>query len=918
VDRRLVSWLLLTTGLFLLWVNTRQFFAPDPQERVAVEDVAGIDLDRPAEDAELDSDALPTSTDDPADATSGNEESISNDELADAQEAEVTSDADLLEGNTVDGSEPIEPTPAEDSLAASSTDDNPTDTTDATGAESAPPEPAASFPAGLHSLGSHSPASGYTLSVTLNNQGGSLERVEIVARQKNGRYRYRSLVEEGYLGHLSLSERSGGLAVRVVPDASPAATAVCKTNTVADGILVGDVITAVNGQTTSTWSEYYALMKQTREDDVVELTVQRSGQPKPLVFDAVLTEAPLDVIRQASTLSEPEEIAGNIARLSCLATIGEIDGRRLTVDDRVLAGLERTLNGNWEATKIDLPSGQGIEFRLPIQSMLKKIGIEANLVLVKRYVLEPADPESFADNSAVLPFDLKYSITVENNGDTPHTIGVRQEGFNGLTLEGWWYSQKISQSFTGAGTRDIVYDTDQQQHTLLTRREIYTAVYDTPGQNSDNFFNAQTGSGPDRLNYIGVDTPFFAAVFTEDQSDPGAMGNISSAAYVAIANVQKIVKSQAQAMNVGFWFDTTAKEIAAGQKESFEYDLFVGPKAPEVLAAYNIDSVLEYGWFGIVARPLSSLLHFFYWIVGNYGVAIILLTVLVRGCMFPLGRKAAVNAQRMQAIAPEIKAASEKYKDDWEQKTKATQEIYKKYKFNPMAGCLPMFIQLPIFVGLYRALSVDIELRQQSLIPGLEWCSNLAGPDMFYNWSSFMPEFFAGRGTGWLGPYFNILPLVTVALFIFQQKVLMPKPTDEQQALTQKMMMYMTLFMAVLFFKVPAGLCIYFISSSLWSIFERTLVKRMTPPLEINDLAVATPAPASGGSSSNGKGRIASKSQSKPVKRSKASERPEKLSDVLPWLKRKAEEQQASATPSDANTNAAKAKRRKPPKRSKR
>ncbi len=93
-----------------------------------------------------------------------------------------------------------------------------------------------------------------------------------------------------------------------------------------------------------------------------------------------------------------------------------------------------------------------------------------------------------------------------------------------------------------------------------------------------------------------------------------------------------------------------------------------------------------------------------------------------------------------------------------------------------------------------------------------------------------MPEFIAGRGTGWLGPYFNILPMVTVGLFLLQQKMLMPKATDEQTRMTQNMMQVMTIFMGVLFFKVPSGLCIYFITSSLWSLVERKLVKRFTPP----------------------------------------------------------------------------------------
>ena len=127
-----------------------------------------------------------------------------------------------------------------------------------------------------------------------------------------------------------------------------------------------------------------------------------------------------------------------------------------------------------------------------------------------------------------------------------------------------------------------------------------------------------------------------------------------------------------------------------------------------------------------------------------------------------------------------------------------------------------MFLQLPIFIGLYRGLSVDIALRDQPLIPGLKWCGNLAGPDQLWYWKDAIPFSFLTHETGWLGPYLNILPIVTIILFLMQQKLFTPPPTDDQQKLMHKMMTFMMIFMGVLFFKVSAGLCIYFITSSLW------------------------------------------------------------------------------------------------------
>ena len=127
--------------------------------------------------------------------------------------------------------------------------------------------------------------------------------------------------------------------------------------------------------------------------------------------------------------------------------------------------------------------------------------------------------------------------------------------------------------------------------------------------------------------------------------------------------------------------------------------------------------------------------------MGNYGLAIILLTVLVRGCMFPLSLKQAAGAQKMQMLQPEIKKLQEKHKNNAEARTKAQQELFRKHNYNPLSGCLPIFIQMPVFIGLYRSLMVAIELRDAPLFShSIRWCSNLAAPDMLFDWSGFMPR----------------------------------------------------------------------------------------------------------------------------------------------------------------------------------
>jgi len=196
--------------------------------------------------------------------------------------------------------------------------------------------------------------------------------------------------------------------------------------------------------------------------------------------------------------------------------------------------------------------------------------------------------------------------------------------------------------------------------------------------------------------------------------------------------------------------------------------------------------------------------------------------------MVPLGRKQALNAQKMQELAPEMKKIADKYKTDMEKRSKAQRELFQKHNYNPLSGCWLMFLQLPIFIGLYRGLSVDIELRAAPLIPGASWCSNLAGPDMLFYWGDSVWAMLASP-TGWLGPFFNLLPLFSVGLFLMHQKLFTPPATDEQQKMQQNVMKFMTLFIGVMFFKVAAGLCIYFISSSLWGLAERLLLPKTKP-----------------------------------------------------------------------------------------
>jgi YidC/Oxa1 family membrane protein insertase len=222
---------------------------------------------------------------------------------------------------------------------------------------------------------------------------------------------------------------------------------------------------------------------------------------------------------------------------------------------------------------------------------------------------------------------------------------------------------------------------------------------------------------------------------------------------------------------------------------------------------------------------MHAVLTFLHRAVPNYGVCIILLTIMVRGIMFPLSRKQALMSVRMQELQPEIKKLQEKYKEDRQALGLAQMELFRKHKVSPLGTCWVAFLQMPIFLGLYYALQESIHFRLAHFL----WIDNLAAPDMLFYWGESIPWISQPASHGsllYLGPFFNLLPVVAVALMITQQSMMAPPTADETQAMQQKMMKYMMIFFGLMFYKVAAGLCIYFIASSLWGFTERKLLPK--------------------------------------------------------------------------------------------
>ncbi len=683
----------------------------------------------------------------------------------------------------------------------------------------------------LVTLGSLDPASPFREMVTLTNLGAAVVRIELNS------HRFGDLEDRsGYLGHPALDEilnenhqlapdererrvKLLGCRVDVVGPGTPAARA---------GLEPGDLITSVDGKEVTGFRTLRQALKKTKPKQTVELTVLRDG--KPLGLSATLQRRPLDVVRPEN--GDPLSFLLTLRRIDdkllddVVTANGEAEeqdeeeekkGRRgdKERDERInleLAGLDlRT--GAWEIEEEE-SAGRGPRTSVTFFRELPEFGLKIS----KTFRLAQV-PEGEQDDPNPMAYHLELEVKIENVGKEPRQVAYQLDGPTGLPVEGKWYAYKVGR---GGGLRDVVVSWELEAPNTVACRKIADDNWGVPwGQQS--------------MTYVGVDAQYFSAIMIPQKQDPYEVW-LSQSHPLRVGAVDKDWK---KIVNTSYRVISKVHALDPGQasskQTSFEhtYTIFAGPKKPPLLAKYGLKDVIYYGWFGWVAVPMLTVLHFFYAIVGNYGIAIIMLTVLVRGCMFPLSIKQQRGAQKMQELQPKIKELHEKYKNNAEAKVRAQQELFRKHNYNPLSGCLIIFLQFPIFIGLYRGLAVDVELRQAPLIPweSIRWCSNLAAPDMLFDWSGLwnsigwtsLPQ---GLGMLPLGPYFNLLPLLTIGLFLAQQKMFMPPPADEQQAMQQNVMKFMMIFMGVIFFKVASGLCLYFIASSLWGLAERKLLPK--------------------------------------------------------------------------------------------
>jgi len=308
---------------------------------------------------------------------------------------------------------------------------------------------------------------------------------------------------------------------------------------------------------------------------------------------------------------------------------------------------------------------------------------------------------------------------------------------------------------------------------------------------------------PGPLQLAGLEDKFFADVFLPEAPD------------------QVSLRLARQEWSPPDWTEKDKpKPLAASlvetQAKALDFRLFVGPKSLDVLKSVNppLDSLVDFGWFSIIAKPLFMGLRYIdeHWI-HNYGWAIILLTLILSLAMFPLRLKGYRSAQEMQKVGPIVKGIQDKYKNykfNDPRKQKMNEEVMKVYSehgINPLGGCWPMLLQMPLLYGFYRVLDLAIELRHA---PWIWWVKDLSAPDRLNIMGVSLPV---------------LVILMTIASFVLQRMT----PVATADPSQQRMMMLMPLFMGFMFYRFASGMVLYWLTSSVVQILQQVYINRRMP-----------------------------------------------------------------------------------------
>lgn len=428
----------------------------------------------------------------------------------------------------------------------------------------------------------------------------------------------------------------------------------------------------------------------------------------------------------------------------------------------------------------------------------------------KNFVLmdDAGKPMTYVAQTGLIGADLPNHKTVFTSEAANYTMPADKDsldvrlnwtGSNGITVD------KIYTFHRNHYVIDVNYVIKNGSSTAITPAVYYQIVHDIHSNQGSKLMPTFTGGA-----YYTEDTKFKKLKFTDMEKEPldlkakdgwiALLQHYFVSAWIPKEGVER--EFTTKKLNDDIYLvraKSNLSTIQPGASLTVPAKLFSGPQSQDELeaAAPGLKLTVDYGILKIIAFPLFWLLSKIHALVGNWGVAIILLTVLIKAAFFKLSATSYRSMAQMRELAPRLQAMKEKFGDDRQKMQQAMMELYKKEKINPMGGCLPILVQVPVFISLYWMILASVELRHA---PFFGWIHDLSAVDPYY-----------------------ILPVLMGATMIIQS-YLNPPPTDPIQA---KVMKIMPIAFSVFFFFFPAGLVLYWLVNNVLSIWQQWYINRM-------------------------------------------------------------------------------------------
>ena len=462
--------------------------------------------------------------------------------------------------------------------------------------------------------------------------------------------------------------------------------------------------------------------------------------------------------------------------------------------------------------KVDIDTAGGVIQRLELLKYRDKIDPKQNQLL---FHVDPVKGRTYLGQTGLTgnspagpmpshstPFTVRSGPTVDNNGQVQLVLEAEQGGV------------RLTKTFTfkrGDYVIGVRHDVANVGSAAVTPVLYLQLMHDGSKPEGDTFFNSSY-TGPTMWtsqNHYEKLTFDKIAKHSDDHTKTATDGWIAISqhffvsAFIPPEKLQRDIETKSLGNNL-FAIRTNLPlgNLQPGQTVSNESRLYSGPQEQKLLEAVTpgLDLVRDYAWAAIIAKPIFATMNWLHSLIGNWGWTIVAFTILIKLLFFPLSAAGYRSMAKMKTVTPKMQAIRERFKNDPVKMQQATMELYKSEKINPLGGCLPILVQMPVFLALYWVLQAAVEMRGA---PWIGWIHDLTAPD----------------------PYFILPILYAISMFITQK--LNPQPADPMQA---KMMLFMPLAFSVIFLFFPSGLVLYWVVNNLISMAQQYVITKKYAP----------------------------------------------------------------------------------------